>query len=109
VALKPSETTPVTTVMLAEAAAEYLPPGVINVVVGDRSTGAALVEHPCRGGSRAHRIGRVLDFGQIWVNCHLIQAAEMPNGGFGLRARNDLSMMALEDYTRAKHIMTALP
>jgi betaine-aldehyde dehydrogenase len=47
VVLKPSETTPVTTVMLAEAAAEYLPPGVLNVVVGDRSTGVALVEHPC--------------------------------------------------------------
>ena len=46
VVLKPSETTPVTTVMLAELGAEYLPPGVLNVVVGDRSTGAALVEHP---------------------------------------------------------------
>jgi betaine-aldehyde dehydrogenase len=304
VVLKPSETTPVTTVMLAEVAAEYLPPGVLNVIVGDRSTGAALVEHPCpdlisitgstragrdvaavgggglkrihlelggkapvlvfadvdlqaaarsiaeaafgnagqdcaaaarvlversasqefvghiteraqstryglpeedvdygplnsetqlarvqgfvdrlparatvctggnadqrHGGyffaptvvtgllqgdemiqnevfgpvltvqefgsedeaialgngveyglaasiwtestSRAHRIGRALDFGQIWVNCHLIQAAEMPNGGFkGSGHGNDLSMMALEDYTRVKHIMTAVP
>jgi betaine-aldehyde dehydrogenase len=60
--------------------------------------------------SRAHRIGRALDFGQIWVNCHLIQAAEMPNGGFkGSGHGNDLSMMALEDYTRVKHIMTAVP
>jgi betaine-aldehyde dehydrogenase len=46
VVLKPSDTTPVTTVMLAEIAAEFLPPGVLNVVVGDRETGRALVSHP---------------------------------------------------------------
>jgi len=46
VVLKPSDTTPVTTVMLAEIAAEFLPPGVFNVVVGDRDTGRALVSHP---------------------------------------------------------------
>ncbi|MEU8229004.1 gamma-aminobutyraldehyde dehydrogenase [Actinoplanes sp. NPDC048967] len=46
VVLKPSDTTPVTTVMLAEIAAEFLPPGVLNVVVGDRDTGRALVAHP---------------------------------------------------------------
>ncbi|UQU62360.1 aminobutyraldehyde dehydrogenase [Couchioplanes caeruleus] len=46
VVLKPSETTPVTTVMLAEIAAEFLPPGVFNVVCGDRGTGRALVAHP---------------------------------------------------------------
>jgi betaine-aldehyde dehydrogenase len=44
VVLKPSDTTPVTTVMLAEIAAEFLPPGVLNVICGDRSTGAALVD-----------------------------------------------------------------
>jgi betaine-aldehyde dehydrogenase len=46
VVLKPSDTTPVTTVMLAEIAAEFLPPGVLNVICGDRSTGAALVDDP---------------------------------------------------------------
>src|SRR4051794_34226946 len=46
VVLKPSDTTPVTTVMLAEIAAEFLPPGVLNVVVGDRDTGRELVSHP---------------------------------------------------------------
>jgi betaine-aldehyde dehydrogenase len=46
VVLKPSDTTPVTTVMLAEMAAEFLPEGVFNVVCGDRDTGRALVEHP---------------------------------------------------------------
>ena len=45
VVLKPSDTTPVTTVMLAEIAAEFLPPGVLNVVCGDRDTGRAVVAH----------------------------------------------------------------
>jgi betaine-aldehyde dehydrogenase len=46
VVLKPSDTTPVTTLLLAEIAAEFLPPGVFNVVCGDRDTGRALVAHP---------------------------------------------------------------
>jgi betaine-aldehyde dehydrogenase len=45
VVLKPSDTTPLTTVRLAELAAEVLPPGVLNVICGDRETGAALVSH----------------------------------------------------------------
>ena len=36
VVLKPSDTTPVTSVRLAELASEFLPPGVFNVVCGDR-------------------------------------------------------------------------
>jgi betaine-aldehyde dehydrogenase len=44
--LKPSDTTPVTTLLMAEIMAEYLPPGVFNVVCGDRDTGRALVAHP---------------------------------------------------------------
>jgi len=46
VVLKPSDTTPVSSVMLAEIAGKHFPPGVLNVVCGDRSTGAALVAHP---------------------------------------------------------------
>jgi betaine-aldehyde dehydrogenase len=46
VVLKPSDTTPVTTIMLAEIAAEFFPPGVLNVVVGDRDTGRELISHP---------------------------------------------------------------
>ncbi|RLK52645.1 aminobutyraldehyde dehydrogenase [Microbacterium telephonicum] len=46
VVLKPSETTPQTTVRLAELASEILPAGVLNVVLGDRETGRLLVEHP---------------------------------------------------------------
>ena len=43
--LKPSDTTPASTTLLAEIAQEFLPPGVLNVVTGDRDTGRALVEH----------------------------------------------------------------
>jgi betaine-aldehyde dehydrogenase len=45
VVLKPSDTTPATTLRMAELAAEFLPRGVFNVVCGDRDTGRALVEH----------------------------------------------------------------
>ncbi|CAB5028158.1 unannotated protein [freshwater metagenome] len=47
VVLKPSDTTPVSTVRMAEIIAESgaLPPGVLNVICGDRDTGRALVEH----------------------------------------------------------------
>jgi betaine-aldehyde dehydrogenase len=46
VVMKPSDTTPVTTVKMAEVMAEFLPPGVFNVVCGDRDSGRALVAHP---------------------------------------------------------------
>ncbi|HEY3685630.1 MAG TPA: gamma-aminobutyraldehyde dehydrogenase [Streptosporangiaceae bacterium] len=46
VVLKPSDTTPVTTLMMAEIAAEFLPAGVFNVICGDRDTGANLISHP---------------------------------------------------------------
>jgi betaine-aldehyde dehydrogenase len=46
VVLKPSDTTPVSTLLLAEIAAEFFPPGVLNVVCGDRDTGRELVRHP---------------------------------------------------------------
>ncbi len=44
--LKPSPETPITTLLLAELAAEFLPPGVLNVITGDGATGEALVRHP---------------------------------------------------------------
>ncbi len=43
--LKPADTTPVSTLLMAEIMAEHLPPGVFNVVCGDRDTGRALVVH----------------------------------------------------------------
>ena len=45
VVLKPSDTTPATTALLAEIAAEFLPPGVFNVICGDRDTGRTMVTH----------------------------------------------------------------
>ena len=44
--LKPSDTTPVTSLLMAELMSEFLPPGVFNVVTGDRDSGRALVAHP---------------------------------------------------------------
>ena len=46
IVLKPSDTTPAVTLLLAEIAAEFLPKGVFNVVTGDRDTGRAVVENP---------------------------------------------------------------
>ncbi|WP_241741088.1 aminobutyraldehyde dehydrogenase [Streptomyces sp. L2] len=46
VVLKPSETTPTSAALLARLAAAHLPPGVLNVVCGDRDTGRRLVAHP---------------------------------------------------------------
>ena len=46
VVLKPSDTTPASTVWMANLMAEFLPAGVFNVVCGDRDTGRALVDHP---------------------------------------------------------------
>ena len=46
VVLKPSDTTPLSTLLLAEIAAEFFPAGVFNVLCGDRDTGRALVAHP---------------------------------------------------------------
>ncbi|MEV4573275.1 gamma-aminobutyraldehyde dehydrogenase [Nonomuraea jabiensis] len=46
VVLKPSDTTPASTLKLAEILGEVLPAGVFNVVTGDRETGALVVSHP---------------------------------------------------------------
>ncbi len=45
VVLKPSDTTPASTVFMAQIMSEFLPAGVINVITGERETGAALVDH----------------------------------------------------------------
>lgn len=45
IVLKPSDTTPATSTLFAELCAEILPPGVFNVVCGDRDTGRSLVSH----------------------------------------------------------------
>jgi betaine-aldehyde dehydrogenase len=45
VVLKPSDTTPASTVLMAEIASEFFPPGVFNVICGDRDTGRELISH----------------------------------------------------------------
>ena len=45
IVLKPSDTTPASTLLLAEVASEFLPAGVFNVVTGNRDTGRAMIEH----------------------------------------------------------------
>ncbi len=45
VVLKPSNTTPASTVWMASVMAEFLPAGVFNVVCGNRETGRGIVEH----------------------------------------------------------------
>ena len=55
---------------------------------------------------RSHDLASRLDFGTVWVNAHLILANEMPWGGFkGSGYGRDLSMYALDDYSRTKHVM----
>jgi betaine-aldehyde dehydrogenase len=58
---------------------------------------------------RAMRVSRRLDFGCVWVNCHIPLVAEMPHGGFKKSGYGkDLSLYGLEDYTRIKHVMSYL-
>ncbi|MET0932925.1 MAG: gamma-aminobutyraldehyde dehydrogenase [Mycetocola sp.] len=57
----------------------------------------------------ALRVSRDLDFGAVWINTHILLAAEMPHGGFKMSGYGkDLSSYGLEDYTRIKHVMSAL-
>jgi aminobutyraldehyde dehydrogenase len=52
------------------------------------------------------RIPKQLDFGTVWVNAHLVLACEVPWGGFkGSGYGRDLSLYALDDYSRTKHVM----
>jgi betaine-aldehyde dehydrogenase len=44
--LKPSDTTPASSLLMAEVMSEFLPDGAFNVVCGDRDTGRLLVDHP---------------------------------------------------------------
>ena len=62
-----------------------------------------------RDHGRAMRMARRLDFGCVWINTHIPIVAEMPHGGFKHSGTGkDLSMYGLEDYTRIKHVMSAI-
>ena len=59
--------------------------------------------------TRALRVSRELEFGEVWINDHLPLASEMPHGGVkksGFGA--DLSRYAFEEYTNIKHVMADL-
>ncbi|KRO39903.1 MAG: phenylacetaldehyde dehydrogenase [Microbacteriaceae bacterium BACL25 MAG-120322-bin65] len=56
---------------------------------------------------RAMRFAKGLDFGAVWINCHIPLVAEMPHGGFKHSGYGkDLSLYGFEDYTRIKHVMS---
>jgi betaine-aldehyde dehydrogenase len=58
---------------------------------------------------RALRMSRALDFGCVWVNCHIPLVAEMPHGGFKQSGYGkDLSQYSFDEYTRIKHVMSAI-
>ena len=59
--------------------------------------------------ARAMRMSKGLDFGCVWINTHIPIVAEMPHGGFKHSGHGkDLSLYSLEDYTRIKHVMSAI-
>ena len=52
---------------------------------------------------RAMRVANALQFGCVWVNDHIPLVSEMPHGGYKQSGYGkDLSMYALEDYTRGQ-------
>jgi len=62
-----------------------------------------------RDHSWAMRFAAELETGCVWINTHIPVVAEMPHGGFKHSGYGkDLSGYALEDYTRIKHVMSAL-
>jgi betaine-aldehyde dehydrogenase len=52
---------------------------------------------------------RGLNAGEVWINCHLVQTAELPHGGRGASGTGtDLSVLALSEYQRPKTITAYL-
>ena len=59
--------------------------------------------------SRALSAAARLRYGCTWINTHFMLANEMPHGGLKQSGYGkDLSLLALEDYTVARHIMIKL-
>jgi betaine-aldehyde dehydrogenase len=57
----------------------------------------------------AMEAARVLDFGHVQVNDHLMVTSEMPHGGFKQSGSGkDMSSYSFEEYTRVKHVMLEL-
>ncbi|MGW6917201.1 aldehyde dehydrogenase family protein [Kitasatospora sp. NPDC054939] len=50
-----------------------------------------------------------LDAGEAWLNCHLVQSAELPHAGRGASGHGtDLSALALQEYQRPKTVTARL-
>ncbi|WP_327673504.1 aldehyde dehydrogenase family protein [Kitasatospora sp. NBC_00458] len=50
-----------------------------------------------------------LEAGEAWINCHLVQTAELPHGGRGASGHGtDLSVLALQEYQRPKTVTARL-
>ncbi|OIJ93045.1 aldehyde dehydrogenase [Streptomyces sp. MUSC 14] len=59
--------------------------------------------------SRGLDLAGRLDAGEAWVNCHLVQTAELPHGGRrGSGQGTDLSVLALHEYQRPKTVTVRL-
>ena len=51
--------------------------------------------------------GIALNFGCVWISCHIALVAEMPHGGLKHSGcGRNLSKYGFEDYTRVKHVMS---
>ncbi|MGH7753728.1 MAG: aldehyde dehydrogenase family protein, partial [Gemmatimonadales bacterium] len=62
-----------------------------------------------RDTGRALQAARKLQFGTVWINTHFGITAEMPHGGYKQSGHGkDMSIYAIEEYTRIKHVMAAL-
>ncbi|WP_291021243.1 gamma-aminobutyraldehyde dehydrogenase [Hydrogenophaga sp.] len=58
---------------------------------------------------RALKVARKLQYGCTWINTHFMLVNEMPHGGLKHSGYGkDMSMVALEDYTVARHVMAKL-
>ncbi|MFV0434924.1 MAG: aldehyde dehydrogenase family protein [Leucobacter sp.] len=58
--------------------------------------------------ARSMALPREFDFGTVWVNCHLVLSNEVPWGGFkGSGYGRDLSVYALNDFSRTKHVQVS--
>ena len=59
--------------------------------------------------AKAMRVAKKLQYGCTWINTHFMLVNEMPHGGLKSSGYGkDLSMVALEDYTVARHVMVKM-